>query len=104
MNERIRPDHERNGGPGGAASLFDEAPGCQLPVSVSSGPYAESLPVGNMSVGEIRRRFRDRFDLDPNSQAVLDGHDVGDEVVVRPGQALMFVRRAGEKGHPLCRT
>src|SRR5512137_3043814 len=103
MNERIRPDHERYGGPGGPPSLFDETPGCQLPVSVSSGPYAESLPVGNMSVGEIRRRFRDRFDLDPNSQAVLDGNDVGDEVVVRPGQALMFVRRAGEKGHTVCR-
>jgi hypothetical protein len=53
-----------------------------------------------MSVGEIRRRFRDRFDLDPHSQAVLDGHDVGDDVVVRAGQALMFVRRAGEKGAP----
>jgi hypothetical protein len=51
-----------------------------------------------MPVGEIRRRFRDRFDLDPNSQAVLDGNDVGDDVVVRPGQALMFARRAGEKG------
>ena len=98
MNERTRPDLERHGAPGGAASLFDEAPDCQLPVAVSSGPYAEPLPVGNMSVGEIRRRFRDRFDLDPNSQAVLDGNDVGDDVVVRPGQALMFTRRAGEKG------
>jgi hypothetical protein len=98
MNERIRPDHERHGAPGGAASLFDEAPDIQLPVTVSSGPYAEQLPVGNMTVGEIRRRFRDRFDLDPTSQSVLDGHDVGDEIVVRPGQALMFTRRAGEKG------
>jgi len=98
MNERIRPDQERHGAPGGAADLFDQAPECQLPVTVSSGPYAEQLPVANMSVGEIRRRFRDRFDLDPHSQAVLDGNDVDDHVVVRPGQALMFTRRAGEKG------
>ena len=98
MNERIRPDPERHGAPGGAASLFDEAPDCQLSVTVSSGPYAEQLPVGNMAVGEIRRRFRDRFDLDPHSQAVLDGNDVGDDAVVRPGQSLMFSRRAGEKG------
>jgi hypothetical protein len=102
MNERTRPEQERHGAPGGAASLFDEAPDCQLPVTVSSGPYAEQLPVGNMSVGEIRRRFRDRFDLDPNSQAVLDGNDVADAVVVRPGQALMFTRRAGEKGQAPC--
>ena len=98
MNERIRPTHETQGAPGGAGGLFDQAPDGQLPVAVSSGPYAESLPVGNMTVGEIRRRFRDRFDLDPNSQAVLNGNDVGDEVLVRPGQALMFTRRAGEKG------
>jgi hypothetical protein len=98
MNECTRPESERQGAPGDAATLFDQAPDCQLPVAVSSGPYAEQLPVGNMSVGEIRRRFRDRFDLDPASQAVLDGNDVGDEVVVRPGQALMFTRRAGEKG------
>lgn len=98
MNEHIRPPSERYGAPGAITSFFDNAPDCQLPVTVSSGPYAEQLPVGNMAVGEIRRRFRDRFDLDPASQAVLDGHDVGDEVVVRPGQALMFTRRAGEKG------
>ena len=98
MNERIRPVYERPAAPGGAPSLFDAAPDCQLPVTVTSGPYAEQLPVGNMTAGEIRRRFRDRFDLDPHSQAVLDGSDVGDDVVVRPGQALMFTRRAGEKG------
>ncbi|HOX04412.1 MAG TPA: hypothetical protein P5555_19300 [Candidatus Paceibacterota bacterium] len=98
MNELIRPDHERSGGPSGAAGLFDESPACQLPVTVSSGPYAERLPVGNMTVGEIRQRYRDRFDLDPESQAVLDGNDVGDDVRVRPGQCLMFCRRAGEKG------
>jgi hypothetical protein len=103
MNERILPDRERHATPGGANSLFDAAPDCDLPVTVSSGPYAEQLPVGGMSVGEIRRRFRDRFDLDPQSQAVLDGNDVGDHTVVRPGQALMFVRRAGEKGYALCR-
>jgi hypothetical protein len=98
MNERLRPHHERHGAPGGARNLFDQAPATDQPVTVSSGPYAEPLPVGNMSVGEIRRRFRDRFDLDPNSQAVLDGNDVGDATLVRPGQALMFTRRAGEKG------
>ena len=98
MNERIQPNHERHDAPGGAYEIFDAAPDSHLPVSVSSGHYAEQLPVANMSVGEIRRRFRDRFDLDPNAQAVLDGDDVGDDVVVRPGQALMFTRRAGEKG------
>ena len=98
MNERIRPESERHRAPGGAPGIFAQAPDGHLPVRVSSGHYAEDLPVGNLSVGEIRGRFRDRLDLDPNSQAVLDGNDVGDDVIVRPGQALMFTRRAGEKG------
>jgi len=67
-------------------------------VTVSSGPYLEQLPVGNMTTGEIRRRFADRFDIDPQAQAVLDGQVVGDETIVHAGQALMFTRRAGEKG------
>jgi len=99
MSECTLHSPERQAPAGGSAALFDEAPDCRLPVTVSSGPYVEELPVGNLSVGEIRRRFRDRFDLDPRSQAVLDGHDVGDEAVVQPGQALMSTRRAGEKGH-----
>ena len=98
MIETTRPLQERSSGPGGLGSLFggpDDAPAL---VTVSSGPYIEQLPVGGASVGEIRRRFRDRLDLDPQSQAVLDGQNVGDDVAVRPGQALMFTRRAGEKG------
>jgi hypothetical protein len=98
MNERIPAQRERPLGSGGGGTLFDEASDIPATVTVSSGPYREDLPAGNLSVGEIRRRFGDRFDLDPHSQAVVDGHAVADDVVVRPGQALMFTRQAGEKG------
>src|SRR5689334_25363037 len=98
MNERPRPDREQPGAPTGAPSLFDPSPETPAPVTVSSGPYIEQLPLGRRSVGEIRRLIGTRLDLDPQSQAVLDGHDVGDDIVVQPGQALMFTRRAGEKG------
>ncbi len=98
MNETTRPQHERTTGPSGLGNLFDGVPASPALVTLSSGPYIEHLPVGGSSVGEIRRRFRDRLDLDPQSQAVLDGQDVGDDVTVRPGQALMFTHRVGEKG------
>ena len=99
MNERTRPTHEQSAGGGGITALFDddEEPTRHL-VMVASGPYAERLPVTNMSVGEVRARFSDRFDIDPRSVAVLDGHDVNDATVVRAGQVLMFMHRAGEKG------
>ncbi len=98
MNEQIRPNHERLGRGGGLGSIFDGDSAGDPPVTVTSGIHREDLPLGNNSVGEIRRRLRDRLDIDPHATAILDGHEVGDDVVVRPGQALMFSRRLGEKG------
>ena len=92
---REAPSH----GSGGLGDIFSADD--QGMVTVSHGLHGEQLPVGNMSVGEIRRRYADRFDIDRHSQAQLDGRDVGDETVVRPGQLLMFVRQAGEKGRGL---
>ncbi len=97
MNEQIRPNHEQLGRGGGLGSIFD-ADEADPMVTVTSGIHRENLPLGHNSVGEIRRRLRDRLDIDPQAQAILDGHEAGDDVVVRPGQALMFTRRAGEKG------
>lgn len=100
MNERNRPIHEQHAGGGGIGSLFDDADRVQSPdlVLVASAFHNERLPVINMTVGEIRARFADRFDLDPRSAAYIDGHAVGDDTVIRAGQALMFMHRAGEKG------
>ncbi len=98
MNEHIRPHSERHAGPGGPSSLFADTDASGQLVAVSSGIHLEQLPVGNSTVGEIRRRFADRFDIDPRAQAILDGQVVGDTTLVRAGQALMFTRRAGEKG------
>jgi hypothetical protein len=101
MNEITRPISENPVLTGGSTGLFDGTDTSSQLVTVSSGPYLEQLPVGNMTAGEIRRRFVDRFDIDPQAQAILDGQPVGDEATVHAGQALMFTRRAGEKGgHP----
>jgi len=66
--------------------------------TVSHGPYAETLPVAGMSVGEVRRRFRDRLDIDPTAVAVVDGNEVEDGHSIAPGELVTFVRRSGEKG------
>lgn len=80
----------------GGSPFDDDAPDGLA--TVSHGPYAETLPVAGMSVGEVRRRFRDRLDIDPDAVAVVDGHEVADDHAVRDGELVTFVRRAGEKG------
>ena len=98
MNEQNRPPQERGGGPPGLTSIFADDDAADVMVTVSSGQNRGQLPVGNSTIGEIRQRFRDRFAIDPQSQAFLDGHEAGEDAVVRAGQVLMFMRRAGEKG------
>jgi hypothetical protein len=51
-----------------------------------------------MTVRAIRARFGDRLDIDPLSQAVIDGQGVDDDTTVRAGQLVAFIRKAGEKG------
>ena len=90
MNERTRPDREHPGAPGGAGSLFDESPETPAPVTVSSGPYIEQLPLGRRSIGEIRRLLGARLDLDPHSQAVLDVHWLPTQHTLRQVAARIF--------------
>ncbi len=97
MQEQTIPPIESTG-PAAGAGIFDESSDQAGLAVVSSGVHVEQSPVGGMTVGEIRRRYADRFDIDPQSEAFIDGHVVGDDVVVRPGQTLMFSHQAGEKG------
>lgn len=96
MLERRRPQRELQPLGGGNVDLFSANDGGL--VTVSHGVHTEALPVANMTVGEVRVRFADRFDIDPDSTAVLDGNDATDETIVQSNQLLMFVRRAGVKG------
>ena len=102
MLETTRPNRPESYdvGPGGPDELFNGCGAGGGMVTVNSGLHTERLPVGNMTIAEIHSRYSDRFDIDPLSQAHVDGNPVADDVTVQPGQILMFVRQAGEKGAP----
>jgi hypothetical protein len=99
------PEQQRTHGPllrpGGGGGIWDDLAADDAAsgaATIASGPYAERLPVAGMTVGEIRRRFGDRFDIHPESRPVVDGNEVGDDTILQRDQVLMFTRRAGEKG------
>src|ERR1051326_8258928 len=98
MREQTRPLAELEPSVGLAQALAGDDTNDEL-VTVSSGPYVERLPIGHLTIGAIRTRLRERLDIDPHSVAVLNGQDADDETQVRPGQVLMFIHRAGEKGN-----
>ena len=97
MKEKKRA--EKTATPAGG-SVFDGAPAAAVnkDVNIQSGIYAETLPVAGSSVGEVRRKFRDRFDIDPDAVAIVDGKQAGEDAILKAGESLLFVRHAGEKG------
>ncbi len=100
MKEKKKPESEVKPSDGsGGSSIFDVAPEPENKnVSVSSGPYIEDLPVSGTSVGEIRKKYADRFDIDKEAQAIVNGDAADEDYILKAGEALMFVRHAGEKG------
>ena len=84
-----------DGWPAGMSAGETERPPTAM---VACGPYMEHLPVGGMTVGAIRSRFGGRLDVDPLAQAMIDGTEADEDAVLRSGQLLTFVRKAGEKG------
>jgi hypothetical protein len=65
-------------------------------VSLVCGAWMEDAPVGGLTVGEIRRRHRDRLGIKPECTTVINGLVVTEETTVRPGQSLLFAFPAGE--------
>ncbi|MHC5069992.1 MAG: hypothetical protein ACYTGO_05835, partial [Planctomycetota bacterium] len=66
--------------------------------TITHGPYGEPVPIAGLTVGTIRRRFRDRYNLPADGLGMLDGAAVDDDTVVREGQVLTFMHRANSKG------
>jgi hypothetical protein len=67
-------------------------------VDVIHGIYAHSLPLAGMTVAEARVELEDRMNIAPEAMAVVDGVEAGEHEMLREGQVLNFVSKAGEKG------
>ena len=66
-------------------------------VTLSYGCYSEPLPVNGMTVGQIRNKYADRFDIDPRTTAIIDGQEVTEDTIVTSGSVLLFCRTMATK-------
>ena len=99
MSERERPrGPTERPSPEGLGNPFAMGDDAGAAVTIEHGVYTEQLPLAGRTVDEIRRIVATRYDIDPRAHAFVDGHHVGHEVVVRPGQSLRFMHLSGEKG------
>ena len=98
MQERTREHLRATHSPPPSSGLFDEPGSARGMVAVTHGIYRTELPVGEMSIAQVRARFRDRLDIHPEANALLDGRQADEHTTLHAGQALTFVRPSGEKG------
>ncbi len=99
MKERTKPRIDTtDSGPSGLGDIFSAYGDAGAMATVAQGPYAEELPIAEMTVGEIRARYADRFDIAPHSQAEINNHPVTDSERLHAGQVLQFANRTGVKG------
>ena len=98
MLEQFQPTRESHGpGPDGLPDIFSSDVGPDL-VSCQHGQYHERLPLVGMTIAQVRARYSDRFDLDGQSIAYVNGIAVPETHRVNPGETLMFSHKSGEKG------
>jgi len=96
MAEQLRSLSERRvGGPSGLADPFAASEEFGGMANVNG----DEVPVAGMTLGEIRQRLTDRFNIDSGASMFVDGQLVDDEnQVVRTGQSVEYLRHSGEKG------
>lgn len=95
--KRERETHEQ--GPTTAPSeVAPEARAAGGSVQVIWGAMAETLDLGEFTVGEAFRMLRAPFNIAPAVNALVNGTAVDGEHRLTRGDVLEFARPAGEKG------
>ena len=71
----------------------------RIEVTLISGVYAHYLSLSpNVTVGDVRGCWQERFNIAPDAFPVIDGTPADEETPLKNGQVLIFVRAAGEMG------
>ena len=67
-------------------------------VQVTWGALIDDLEVAGMTVGEVQTLLQAAYNLAPGVQIIVNGDEADEDTVLGTGDALEFVRAAGEKG------
>jgi hypothetical protein len=64
---------------------------------VRHGVYEGVFPVAGKTVRSMRRIIQPAINVDPNSQAVINGVEAGDDYIIPPGATVSFIKGPGRK-------
>ena len=67
-------------------------------VQITWGALIDDLEVAGMTVGQVQALLQAAYNLAPGVQVNVNGDEADEDTVLTTGDALEFVRAAGEKG------
>ena len=70
----------------------------QTLISVSCGAASSNYPVVGRSVGFVKATYREILNVETEATGVVNGESVADTYILKSGDNLEFVRKAGSKG------
>ena len=93
----IRPPTTRAIGSGVRTGGDEDSDGAGT-VQVTWGALIQELEVAGMTVGEVQAEVQDAYNMAPGIRVNVNGSEADLDTVLATGDALEFVRAAGEKG------
>lgn len=70
----------------------------RIKVIYGINPHHNADVVDEMTVGQIRARYREVLQIQDGAVAIIGGEPVGDDYVTKDGDSVEFVKQAGKKG------
>jgi hypothetical protein len=70
----------------------------QTLISVSCGAASSNYPVVGKSAGYVKATYREILNIETDAKAIVNGSEVNDSCILKSGDTLEFVRKAGVKG------
>jgi hypothetical protein len=70
----------------------------QTLISVSCGAASSNYPVVGRSAGYVKATYREILNIETDAKAIVNGNEVNDSCILKSGDTLEFVRKAGVKG------
>ena len=67
-------------------------------VTVMSGSSSKAFPLAQQSVGGVRQLLKKILNIADNAAPLINGNQAEEDQVLKAGDQLEFIRRAGSKG------
>jgi len=79
-------------------SYLDKNDNYQSLITVSCGAASGNYPLVGRTVGFVKATYREIFNIEDDANGVVNGSEKADSYILKSGDNVEFIRKAGTKG------